>query len=77
MLASKLKFFVLQSGVRLVRGIVKDVEEKKILLGDGTAAPYGLLGVGPSAFIKSLAIPKSPSGSLEGELLHALSYSCY
>jgi hypothetical protein len=52
--------------VRLVRGIVKDVEEKKIILNDGTEVPYGLLvwstGVGPSPFIQSLDLPKSPGG---------------
>jgi len=52
--------------VRLVRGIVKDVEEKKIILNDGTEVPYGLLvwstGVGPSPFIHSLDLPKSPGG---------------
>ncbi|KAM1341550.1 hypothetical protein ACFX2F_005988 [Malus domestica] len=31
------------SGVRLVRGIVKDVKDKKIILNDGTEVPYGLL----------------------------------
>lgn len=57
-----------QSGVRLVRGIVKDVEEKKIILNDGTEVPYGLLvwstGVGPSAIIRSLDLPKAPGGRL-------------
>ncbi|QCE00905.1 NADH dehydrogenase [Vigna unguiculata] len=57
-----------KSGVRLVRGIVKDVEEKKIILNDGTEVPYGLLvwstGVGPSAFIQSLDFPKSPGGRI-------------
>ena len=55
-----------QSGVRLVRGIVKDVEEKKIILDDGTEVPYGLLvwstGVGPSSFVKNLDFPKAPGG---------------
>ncbi|KAM1644531.1 hypothetical protein ACFX13_006079 [Malus domestica] len=50
------------SGVRLVRGIVKDVKDKKIILNDGTEVPYGLLvwstGVGPSPY--SLLLPKSP-----------------
>ncbi|KAM2127122.1 hypothetical protein ACFX1R_007062 [Malus domestica] len=31
------------SGVRLVRGIVKDVKDKKIILNDGTEVPFGLL----------------------------------
>jgi NADH:ubiquinone reductase (non-electrogenic) len=57
-----------KSGVRLVRGIVKDVEEKKIILNDGTEVPYGLLvwstGVGPSPFIQSLDLPKSPGGRI-------------
>jgi hypothetical protein len=74
--------------VRLVRGIVKDVEEKKIILNDGTEVPYGLLvwstGVGPSPFIQSLDLPKSPGGrfvystlvlhlfSFHGQLLESL-----
>ncbi|KAG5052760.1 Internal alternative NAD(P)H-ubiquinone oxidoreductase A1, mitochondrial [Glycine soja] len=57
-----------KSGVRLVRGIVKDVEEKKIILNDGTEVPYGLLvwstGVGPSAIIRSLDLPKAPGGRI-------------
>ncbi|KAK7385536.1 hypothetical protein VNO78_31259 [Psophocarpus tetragonolobus] len=57
-----------KSGVRLVHGIVKDVEEKKIILNDGTEVPYGLLvwstGVGPSAFIRSLDLPKAPGGRI-------------
>lgn len=55
-----------QSGVRLVRGIVKDVQPEKVILNDGTEVPYGLLvwstGVGPSPFIKTLELPKSPGG---------------
>lgn len=55
-----------QSGVRLVRGIVKDVKDKTIVLNDGTEVPYGLLvwstGVGPSSFVNSLQIPKAPGG---------------
>ncbi|RYR46645.1 hypothetical protein Ahy_A07g032404 isoform A [Arachis hypogaea] len=55
-----------KSGVRLVRGIVKDVQEKKIILNDGTEVPYGLLvwstGVGPSPIVRSLDLPKSPGG---------------
>ncbi|KAJ7959832.1 Internal alternative NAD(P)H-ubiquinone oxidoreductase [Quillaja saponaria] len=57
-----------KSGVRLVRGIVKDVEAQKILLNDGTEVPYGLLvwstGVGPSSFVNSLELPKSPGGRI-------------
>lgn len=56
----------MQSGVRLVRGIVKDVQPEKVVLSDGTEVPYGLLvwstGVGPSLFVKSLGFPKSPEG---------------
>ncbi|MQM22222.1 hypothetical protein Taro_055272 [Colocasia esculenta] len=55
-------------GVRLVRGVVKEVMPKKILLSDGTEVPYGLLvwstGVGPSGFTKSLDFPKSPGGRI-------------
>lgn len=55
-----------QSGVRLVRGIVKDVDYQKLILNDGTEVPYGLLvwstGVGPSTLVKSLDLPKSPGG---------------
>ena len=55
-----------QSGVRLVRGIVKYVKPQKLILNDGTEVPYGLLvwstGVGPSSFVKSLELPKSPGG---------------
>ncbi|KAK9153962.1 hypothetical protein Sjap_001442 [Stephania japonica] len=55
-----------KSGVRLVRGVVKDVQSHKIILDDGSEVPYGLLvwstGVGPSPFIRSLEFPKSPGG---------------
>lgn len=55
-----------QSGVHLLRGVVKEVLPKEILLSDGTRVPYGLLvwstGVGPSEFIKSLDLPRSPGG---------------
>lgn len=55
-----------QSGVRLVRGIVKDVKAQKIILNDGTEVPYGLLvwstGVGPSPLVNSLPLPKAPGG---------------
>ncbi|KAK9127455.1 hypothetical protein Syun_016252 [Stephania yunnanensis] len=55
-----------KSGVRLVRGVVKDVQSHKIILDDGSEVPYGLLvwstGVGPSPFIQSLEFPKSPGG---------------
>ncbi|KAH9701760.1 Internal alternative NAD(P)H-ubiquinone oxidoreductase A2 [Citrus sinensis] len=57
-----------QSGVRLVRGIVKDVDSQKLILNDGTEVPYGLLvwstGVGPSTLVKSLDLPKSPGGRI-------------
>ncbi|KAG6776983.1 hypothetical protein POTOM_016780 [Populus tomentosa] len=43
-----------KSGVSLMRGVVKEVHSKKIVLSDGTNVPYGLLvwstGVGPSQF---------------------------
>ncbi|KAL6195423.1 hypothetical protein ACLB2K_031042 [Fragaria x ananassa] len=57
-----------KSGVRLVRGIVKDVKDKMIVLNDGTEVPYGLLvwstGVGPSSFVNSLQLPKAPGGRI-------------
>ncbi|KAG7960209.1 hypothetical protein I3843_10G112100 [Carya illinoinensis] len=57
-----------KSGVRLMRGVVKEVHSKKIVLNDGTDVPYGLLvwstGVGPSKFVKSLNLPKSPGGRI-------------
>nr|AFN53679.1 mitochondrial putative rotenone-insensitive NADH-ubiquinone oxidoreductase [Linum usitatissimum] len=59
---------LIESGVRLVRGIVKDVEPHKIILDNGTEVPYGLLvwstGVGPSSLVKSLDLPKSPGGRI-------------
>ena len=55
-----------QSGVHLVRGIVKDVKPENLVLSDGSKVPYGLLvwstGVGPSPFVNSLGLPKSPGG---------------
>ncbi|CAD6223478.1 unnamed protein product [Miscanthus lutarioriparius] len=55
-------------GVNLVRGIVKEVKPTEITLSDGTRVPYGLLvwstGVGPSEFVKSLYLPKSPGGRI-------------
>ncbi|GER53046.1 internal alternative NAD(P)H-ubiquinoneoxidoreductase A1 [Striga asiatica] len=55
-------------GVRLVRGVVKEVHSDKIVLSDGSDVPYGLLvwstGVGPSEFVKSLNLPKSPGGRI-------------
>ncbi|KAJ8761489.1 hypothetical protein K2173_001623 [Erythroxylum novogranatense] len=55
-------------GVRLMRGVVKEVHPKKIVLNDGTDVPYGLLvwstGVGPSQFVKSLNLTKSPGGRI-------------
>lgn len=57
-----------KSGVRLVRGIVKDVQPEKLILSDGSEVPYGLLvwstGVGPSPFVKNLELPKSPGGRI-------------
>ncbi|RRT62941.1 hypothetical protein B296_00004106 [Ensete ventricosum] len=57
-----------KSGVRLVRGVVKEVLPEKILLSDGSCVPYGLLvwstGVGPSEFVKTLDLPKSPGGRI-------------
>ncbi|KAK1304590.1 hypothetical protein QJS10_CPB11g00958 [Acorus calamus] len=57
-----------KSGVRLVRGVVKEVLPKTILLSDGTNVPYGLLvwstGVGPSRFVKTLGLPKAPGGRI-------------
>lgn len=59
-------FLLLKSGVRFVRGIVKDVKPQKLILDDGTEVPYGLLvwstGVGPSSFVSSLDLPKAPGG---------------
>lgn len=55
-----------QCGVRLMRGVVKEVHDRRIVLSDGSDVPYGLLvwstGVGPSEFVKSLDLPKSPGG---------------
>ncbi|KAK7387239.1 hypothetical protein VNO78_27874 [Psophocarpus tetragonolobus] len=57
-----------KSGVRLVRGIVKDVKPQKIVLNDGSEVPYGLLvwstGVGPLPIIQSLDLPKAPGGRI-------------
>jgi len=57
-----------KSGVRFVRGIVKDVQSQKLILDDGTEVPYGLLvwstGVGPSPFVRSLGLPKDPTGRI-------------
>ncbi|KAK9069106.1 hypothetical protein SSX86_013222 [Deinandra increscens subsp. villosa] len=57
-----------KSGVRLVRGTVKDVQPRKIVLSDGTDVPYGLLvwstGVGPSSFIRNMDLPKAPGGRM-------------
>ncbi|KAF2303410.1 hypothetical protein GH714_018102 [Hevea brasiliensis] len=55
-------------GVRLTRGVVKEVHPTKLFLSDGTEVPYGLLvwstGVGPSQFVKSLNLPNSPGGRI-------------
>ncbi|XP_042490063.1 internal alternative NAD(P)H-ubiquinone oxidoreductase A1, mitochondrial-like [Macadamia integrifolia] len=57
-----------KNGVQLMRGIVKEVHNKKIVLNDGTEVPYGLLvwstGVGPSQLVKSFDVPKSPGGRI-------------
>ncbi|XP_043692037.1 internal alternative NAD(P)H-ubiquinone oxidoreductase A2, mitochondrial-like isoform X2 [Telopea speciosissima] len=57
-----------KSGVRLVHGIVKDVQLQKVILNDGTEVPYGLLvwstGVGPSPLTRSLQLPKSSGGRI-------------
>ncbi|KAJ4915254.1 Internal alternative NAD(P)H-ubiquinone oxidoreductase A1 [Raphanus sativus] len=57
-----------KSGVKLVRGIVKEVKAQKLVLDDGTDVPYGLLvwstGVGPSSFVRSLDLPKDPGGRI-------------
>lgn len=49
-----------------MRGIVKEVQKKKLVLTDGTELNYGLLvwstGVGASTFVKGLQFPKSPGG---------------
>ncbi|KAL3740214.1 hypothetical protein ACJRO7_021485 [Eucalyptus globulus] len=59
---------LIESSVHLKRGVVKEVQVKKIILNNGTDVPYGLLvrstGVGPSEFIKSLDLPKSPGGRI-------------
>lgn len=73
--------FLYQSGVRLMRGVVKEVHPKKIVLSDGTDVPYGLLvwstGVGPSEFVKSINLPKSPGGRYMLEKEIPLFYSLY
>ncbi|KAJ7543541.1 hypothetical protein O6H91_09G042800 [Diphasiastrum complanatum] len=57
-----------KAGVRLVRGVVKDVEPGKLVLSDGSVVPYGLLvwstGVGASKFVRSLQLEKSPGGRI-------------
>ncbi|KAJ4869017.1 Internal alternative NAD(P)H-ubiquinone oxidoreductase A1 [Raphanus sativus] len=57
-----------KSGVKLVRGIVKEVKPQRLILDDGTEVPYGLLvwstGVGPSSFVRSLDLPKDPGGRI-------------
>ncbi|XAR59124.1 NADH:ubiquinone reductase (non-electrogenic) [Bertholletia excelsa] len=55
-------------GVRLVRGVVKEVHPRHLVLSDGSEVPYGLLvwstGVGPSEFVKSLNLPKTHGGRI-------------
>ncbi|MED6182774.1 tubulin alpha 1 [Stylosanthes scabra] len=57
-----------KSGVDLMKGVVKEVHPKSIVLSDGSVVPYGLLvwstGVGPSEFVKALNLPKSPGGRI-------------
>lgn len=57
-----------KAGVKLVQGVVKDVQPGKLVLSDGSEVPYGLLvwstGVGPSEFVKSLEMPKSHDGRI-------------
>lgn len=57
-----------KAGVKLVQGVVKDVQPGKLVLSDGTDVPYGLLvwstGVGPSEFVKALKLPKSRGGRI-------------
>ncbi|KAL3690754.1 hypothetical protein R1sor_004405 [Riccia sorocarpa] len=57
-----------KAGVKLMKGVVKDVDAEKIILSDGTEIPYGLLvwstGVGPSKFVKSLPFEKAPGGRI-------------
>lgn len=59
-----------------MRGIVKDVQSQKLILDDGTEVPYGLLvwstGVGPSPFVRSLGLPKDPTGRLVRPLHYTL-----
>ncbi|KAE8815224.1 internal alternative NAD(P)H-ubiquinone oxidoreductase A1, mitochondrial-like [Hordeum vulgare] len=59
---------LVKSGVRLVQGIVKDVQPDKLILDNGEEVPYGLLvwstGVGASSFVKSLPFPKSAGGRI-------------
>ncbi|KAH7366211.1 hypothetical protein KP509_18G068100 [Ceratopteris richardii] len=57
-----------KAGVKLVKGIVTEVNPGYIILSDGSRVPYGLLvwstGVGPSGFVKSLPLPKSLDGRI-------------
>jgi hypothetical protein len=71
----------IQAGVKLVRGIVKDVQPEKLVLSDGSEVPYGLLvwstGVGPSGFVKSLDLPKSIDGRYMSHIdLVCFSFTC-
>lgn len=57
-----------KSGVKLKRGMVKEVFPNKLILTDGSEVLYGLLvwstGVGPSAFVKELQFEKSHGGRI-------------
>ncbi|EFJ20353.1 hypothetical protein SELMODRAFT_176951 [Selaginella moellendorffii] len=57
-----------KSGVKLLRGVVKEVFADRLILNDGSTVPYGVLvwstGVGPSNFVKKLEFEKSPGGRI-------------
>ncbi|KAI8001176.1 hypothetical protein LOK49_LG09G01504 [Camellia lanceoleosa] len=59
---------LIEYGVRLVRGVVKEVHPKKLVLSDGSDVPYGLLvwstRVGPSESVKSLNLSKALGGRI-------------
>lgn len=57
---------MLQSGVRLVTGLVKEVHPGRLILSNGSEVPYGLLvwstGVGPSDFVRASPLQKTRTG---------------
>ncbi|KAJ7541713.1 hypothetical protein O6H91_10G072500 [Diphasiastrum complanatum] len=59
---------LIESGVRLMRGVVKDVQPGKLIISDDTEVPFGLLvwstGVGASEFVRSLQLEKAPGGRI-------------